>query len=52
MNEMTRQDMEYVVSNLLDGGWTSADAVEIQMEYNLNDDEISELIKIMREMEK
>lgn len=51
MNDM-KCDLGYVASNLLDGGWTSADAVEIQTEYNLNDDEISELIKIMKEMEK
>ena len=44
-------DFQYIASNLIDGGWTSKDAKEIQSTYNLCDDEVNELVEIMEEME-
>ena len=45
-------DFLYIASNLIAGGWTSKDAKEIQLKYNLCDDEVNELVEIMEEMEK
>nr|DAH72256.1 MAG TPA: hypothetical protein [Caudoviricetes sp.] len=45
-------DLQYIASNLIEGGWTSKDAKEIQLEYNLFDDEVNALVEIMKEMEK
>lgn len=45
-------DLQYIASNLIAGGWTSKDAKEIQLEYNLCDDEVNALVEIMEEMEK
>lgn len=44
-------DFTYIASNLIDGGWTSKDAKEIQLTYNLCDDEVNDLVEIMKEME-
>lgn len=45
-------DLQYIASNLIDGGWTSKDAKEIQLEYDMGDDEVNALVEIMEEMEK
>lgn len=45
-------DLQYIASNLITGGWTSKDAKEIQLEYNLCDDEVNDIVEIMKEMEK
>ena len=44
-------DLQYIASNLIAGGWTSKDAKEIQLEYNLCNDEVNALVEIMEEME-
>lgn len=44
-------DLQYIASTLIDGGWTSKDAKELQLEYNLCDDEVKALVEIMDEME-
>lgn len=49
---MTRHDLEYTASNLLDGGWTTADRDEIKEVYNLTEDEICDLVIVMKEMEE
>ena len=46
-----KSDLQYVASNLISGGWTSHDAKEIQLEYNLSEDEVTALVEIMKEME-
>ena len=43
-------DLQYIASNLIAGGWTSKDAKEIQLEYNLCDDEVNAIVEIMEEM--
>ena len=45
-------DLLHIANNLIAGGWTSKDAKEIQLEYNLCDDDVNELVEIMEEMEK
>ena len=45
-------DLLYIASNLIAGGWTSKDAKEISVKYNLCDDDVNELVEIMEEMEK
>lgn len=45
-------DLQYIASNLIAGGWTSKDAKEIQLEYNLCDDEVNAIVEIMEEMWK
>lgn len=45
-------DLQHIASNLVSGGWSSKDAKEIQLEYNLCDDEVNALVEIMKEMEK
>lgn len=45
-------DLQHIASNLIEGGWTSKDAKEIQLEYNLCDDEVNALVEIMEEAEK
>lgn len=45
-------DLQCIASTLIAGGWTSKDAKEIQLEYNLCDDEINAIVEIMEEMEK
>lgn len=40
-------DLQYIASNLIVGGWTSKDAKEIQLEYNLCADEVNALVEIM-----
>lgn len=45
-------DLQYIASNLLAGGWSSKDAKEIQLEYNLCDEEVNVIVEIMKEMEK
>lgn len=45
-------DLQRIASNLNAGGWTSKDAKEIQLEYNLCDDEVNVIVEIMEEMEK
>jgi hypothetical protein len=45
-------DLQSIASNLIDGGWTTKDAKEIQVEYNLCDDEVNVIVEIMEEMEK
>lgn len=45
-------DLQCIASNLKAGGWTSKDAKEIQLEYNLCDDEVNVIVEIMEEMEK
>lgn len=49
---MTRSTLEYVVSNLYDGGWTSQDADEIRSEYNLTEEELEEVLEGLRELEE
>lgn len=44
--------LQYIASNLLTGGWTSDDAKDIQLEYNLCDEEVNAIVEIMEEMEK
>lgn len=43
-------DLQRIASNLIAGGFTSKDAKEIQLTYNLCDDEVNELVEIMEEM--
>ena len=43
--------LKYIARNLIAGGWTSKDAKEIQLEYNLSDDELNAIVEIMEEME-
>ena len=43
-------DLQYTASNLAAGGWTSKDAKEIQLEYNLCDDEVNAIVEIMEEL--
>ena len=45
-------DLQHIASNLIAGGWTSKDAKEIQLEYNLCDDEVNALVEIMEEMKE
>lgn len=45
-------DLQHIASNLIVGGWTSKDAKEIQLEYNLCDDEVNAIVEIMEEMWK
>lgn len=45
-------DLQHIARNLILGGWSSKDAEEIQLEYNLCDDEVNALVEIMKEMEK
>lgn len=45
-------DLQHIASNLIAGGWTSKDAKEIQLEYNLCDDEVNAIVEIMEEMWK
>lgn len=45
-------DLQCIASNLIAGGWTSKDAKEIQLEYNLCDDEVNAIVEIMEEMAK
>lgn len=45
-------DLQHIASNLIAGGWTSKDAREIQLEYNLCDDEVNAIVEIMEEMWK
>lgn len=45
-------DVQYIASNLISGGWSSKDAKEIQLEYNLCDEEVNAIVEIMKEMEK
>lgn len=44
-------DLQYIASNLIEGGWTSHDSKDIQLEYNLCD-EVNGIVEIMKEMEK
>lgn len=44
-------DLQCIASTLIAGGWTSKDAKEIQLEYNLCDDEVNAIVEIMEEME-
>lgn len=45
-------DLQHIASTLIAGGWTSKDAKEIQLEYNLCDDEVNAIVEIMEEMWK
>lgn len=45
-------DLQRIASNLIAGGWTTKDAKEIQLEYNLYDDEVNAIVEIMEEMGK
>ena len=45
-------DLQSIASNLIDGGWTSKDAKEIQLEYNLYDDAVNAIVEMMEELEK
>lgn len=45
-------DLQHIASNLIAGGWTSKDVKEIQLEYNLYDDEVNAIVEIMEEMLK
>lgn len=45
-------DLQYIASNLVEGGWTSHDSKDIQLEYNLCDEEVNAIVEIMKEMEK
>ena len=42
--------LKYIARNLIAGGWTSKDAKEIQLEYNLCNDDVNSLVEIMEEM--
>lgn len=46
-----KSDLQYIASNLIVGGWTSHDVKEIQLEYNLCDEEVNVIVEIMEEME-
>lgn len=43
--------LKYIARNLISGGWASKDAKEIQLEYNLSNDDVNSLVEIMEEME-
>lgn len=42
-------DLQCIASTLIAGGWTPKDAKEIQLEYNLCDDEVNAIVEIMEE---
>lgn len=45
-------DLQHIASTLIAGGWTSKDAKEIKLDYNLCDDEVNAIVEIMEEMWK
>lgn len=45
-------DLQRIARNLIAGGWTSKDAKELQLEYNLCDDEVNAIVEVMEEVEK
>ena len=45
---MSQNEIEYIASYLLDGGWESTDEREIQSEYGYDDDELKSIINQMK----
>lgn len=44
----TNAEAQSIATALLDGGWTSEDAEEIQREYGFSDEELEQVIDCMR----
>lgn len=47
----TSAEAQNIVAALLDGGWTSEDAEEIQREYGFSGEELEQVIKCMKRYE-